>query len=83
MIRKYPLRSASLSAIGVPKSPGIRVIAAEAAAVLSGIVLLIGCEYALDKTDWSPVLIYAVMILILALLAFLLIRRIRTEDRAA
>ena len=60
-----------------------KVIAAEAAAVLSGIVLLIGCEYALDKTDWSPVLIYAVMILILALLAFLLIRRIRTEDRAA
>ena len=51
--------------------------------MLSGIVLLIGCEYALDKTDWSPVLIYAVMILILALLAFLLIRRIRTEDRAA
>lgn len=30
-IRKYELRSASLSAIGVPTSPGISVIAAEAA----------------------------------------------------
>lgn len=58
-----------------------RTIAAETAAVLFGILLLIGCEFALDKTVWSDTLIYGIMILILCFLAFLVIRRIRTEDR--
>ena len=57
--------------------------AAEAAAVLLGILLCIGCEFALDKTDWSHILVYGIMILVLAFLAFLILRRIRTEDRSA
>ena len=58
-----------------------RTAAAEIAAVIFGILLLIGCEYALDKTEWSHILIYGIMILILSLLALLIIRRIRAEDR--
>lgn len=57
-----------------------KTLAAEIAAVLFGILLLIGCEFALDKTDWSHYLVYGIMILILILLSALILRRIRTED---
>ena len=59
-----------------------KTLAAEAAAVLFGIVLCIGCEFALDKTDWSHILVYGIMILVLVFLAFLILRRISTEDRS-
>ena len=60
-----------------------KTILTEAAEVLLGVLLLIGGEFALDKTEWSNVLIYAVMLLVLAAMAVLVIRRIRTEDRLA
>ena len=51
-MRKYPLRSASLSAIGVAVSPGSRVMAAEAAveaAVSSNTVSCFACREAMDR----------------------------------
>lgn len=60
-----------------------KVILAEASAVLLGILLLIGGEFALDRTDWPEVLIYAGMLLVLFLISLPVLRRIRTEDRRA
>ena len=60
-----------------------RTLAAETATVLLGILLIVGCEFALDKTDLSHVLVYGIMLLLLFLLALLILRRIRLEDRAA
>ncbi len=60
----------------------VRSLVIEITAVLFGILLLIGCEFGLDKTDWSHYLVYGIMILILVILSVLIMRRIQTEDRA-
>ena len=62
---------------GLPR----RTIFIEAGLVLLGIVLLIAGEFALDKTSWPDGAIYAVMLLILSLMAVLILRRILQEDR--
>ena len=58
-----------------------KTIFAEAGLVLLGILLLIAGEFALDKTQWPDAAIYAVMLAILALMTYLILRRIIAEDR--
>ena len=66
---------------GRKRGLGKKRIGTETAAVLLGILLLIGGEFALDKTEWPDALIYAAMLLTLALMTLLILRRIREEDR--
>ena len=60
--------------------PG-RMAAREIALLLLGVVLLIGAEFALDKTEWSRGLLYGGMIVVLGLMAWLVLQRIGKEDR--
>ena len=60
---------------------GAGVIVLEIVLLLLGIALLVGGEFALDKTNVSNLLIYAAMTAVLLALGFLIIRRIRKEDQ--
>lgn len=59
--------------------PGKR-IALECALVLVSMVLLIGGEFALDKTQWPDGLIYLVMLAIILFMTVLAVRRLHRGD---
>jgi prolipoprotein diacylglyceryltransferase len=48
--------------------------------VALGVIICIGAEFALDKTNLPDVLVYAVMVAALASMAALILRRIKKED---
>ena len=57
------------------------------ACVLSGFLLLgigviVGAEFALDKTEWSPLLLYLGMLLVLGGMTAMTLRRIRQHDKS-
>ena len=66
---------------GIRQGVKKKTVLGEAALVLLGIGLLIAGEFALDKTKWPDGAIYAVMLLILALITALILRRMLLEDR--
>lgn len=49
--------------------------------LLAGIALLIGAEFALDKSDWPHSLIYTAMIAVSAAILWMTVRRILLRDR--
>jgi hypothetical protein len=49
--------------------------------LLLGLGILIGAEFALDKTNWPDAAVYAGMIATLLALGFLVVRRLVKEDR--
>jgi prolipoprotein diacylglyceryltransferase len=49
--------------------------------LLLGLGILIGAEFALDKTNWPDAAVYAGMIATLLALGFLVVRRLAKEDR--
>lgn len=51
-------------------------------AMVIGVLLTIGCEYALDKTNLPDLLVYAIMITVIACMCALTVRRIHKEDAA-
>jgi len=53
----------------------------EIALMLAGVVLLVGAEFAYDKTDWPHEALFPVMILILSLMAAMTLRRIHLWDK--
>lgn len=55
----------------------------EGALMLLGIAVLVAAEFALDKMDWPHEAIFPVMILILAAMTGMALRRIRLRDGAA
>ena len=58
-----------------------KVIVLEIVLLLLGIGALVAGEFALDKTNISNLIIYCVMIAVLLALGFMILRRIRKEDR--
>lgn len=49
---------------------------------LAGVALLIGAEFALDKTEWSPLLLYLGMLLVLGGMTAMTLHRIRQHDKS-
>lgn len=58
-------------------------LSAEGGLMGLGVLLCIGAEFALDKTNLPKALVYAVMLAALLAMAFLCCRRIRKEDQRA
>lgn len=58
-----------------------KTIALEIILLLLGVGVLIGAEFALDKTNWPDEAVYAGMIATLLALGFLVVRRLAKEDR--
>ena len=58
------------------------VILIEWALMIVGVLMAIGCEYALDKINLPDLLVYAVMALDIAGIGALAVRRIHREDIA-
>ena len=58
-----------------------KTIALEIFLLLLGIGVIIGAEFALDKTNWSDTAVYAGMIAALLFMGVLVIRRLAKEDR--
>jgi low temperature requirement protein LtrA len=50
--------------------------------MITGVLLAIWCEYALDKINLSDLLIYAIMAVNIAGMSTLAVRRIHREDTA-
>ena len=61
---------------------GRKAAASEIPLYLLGVALLIGIEFALDKTEWSPLLLYIGMFLILGGMTAMTVRRIRRHDKS-
>lgn len=59
-----------------------KTIALEILILLLGIGVCVGAEFALDKTNWPNIAIYAVMIAVLLVMGFITVRRGIKEDRA-
>ncbi len=57
-------------------------LALEAGLMLLGIIMCIGCIFALDKTNLPDLLVYAAMVLTLVLMSLLACLRIKKEDMA-
>ena len=64
---------------GFPRKTALR----ELGLLLAGIALLTGDEFALDKSDWPHLLIYAGMIAVSAAMTGMTVRRILIRDRQA
>ena len=58
-----------------------KTVALEIILLLLGVGILIGAEFALDKTNWPDEAVYAGMIATLLALGFLVVRRLAKEDR--
>ena len=58
-----------------------KIIALEIILLLLGVGILIGAEFALDKTNWPDEAIYAGMIVTLLAMGILVVRRLVKEDR--
>lgn len=63
------------------RGAGRKAAALETALYLLGVALLVGAEFALDKTSWSPLLLYAGMLLVLGFMTGMTLRRIRRHDQ--
>ena len=66
--------------IGGLRSAGKKTAIREILLLLLGVALIGGGEFALDKSDWPPLLLYGVMILVLAAMTWMTLRRIRMHD---
>ena len=60
-----------------------KTIALEIVLLLLGVGVIIGAEFALDKTNWSDTAVYAGMIAALLFMGILVIRRLAKEDHVA
>lgn len=65
---------------GARRGLGKKQMLGESGLMLLGVALCIGAEFALDKTNLSDILVYAVMIAALLAMACLVCRRIHKED---
>ena len=61
---------------------GRKTAAREIPLFLLGVALLVGAEFALDKTEWSPLLLYIGMFLILGGMTAMTVHRIRRHDKS-
>ena len=59
-----------------------KLILSEWAGMILGVLLAIWCEYALDKTNLTDLLVYTIMVVVIAGMAVLAVRRIHREDMA-
>ena len=66
---------------GGKRGLGAKTIVLEIILLLLGVGVLVGAEFALDKTNWPDEAVYAGMIAALLCMGFLVVRRLVKEDR--